>query len=118
MDNTSEASEIIVKVARKIQDGRELATVLFEGLEDGDGQQISVNLTESDVTDIKALFDSIFAKIYESKAMLKFQLDDSRSDLYNQVAKDIIEYLEREIEQSQGNFEKIWQLVDNESENE
>jgi len=73
-----------------------------------------VDLADSDVADVKALFDSLFLKIYESRATINFTLDDSKSDLYNQVTTDIIGHLEKEIEQSQDNFQKIWDLTNDE----
>lgn len=118
MDNEANDIEIVVKIVRDTVDDRELATILFEGLKNDDDQDATINLAESDVSDIKTLFDSIFSIIYESKQSIKFQLEDSKSDLYNQVTKDIIDYLEKEIEQSRSNFEQIWQLVEDEDEQE
>ncbi len=118
MDSATEDTEIVVKVIREVVEDRELATILFQDLKNESGEDVKVNLAESDVADIKTLFDSIFAKIYESKVGLTFRLDDSKTDLYNQVSKDIIDYLEKEVEQSRENFEKIWQLVDDEGEEE
>lgn len=112
MDNADEGVEVVVKIARETVDDRKLAKISFDGLKNESNQNIEINLAESDVADIKTLFDSIFEKIYESRTRLKFRLEDSETDLYNQVSKDIIERLEKEIEQSWDNFEKIWQLVE------
>lgn len=114
MDSSGENTEIIVKVVREVIDEHERASVIFQGLQDESGRGIRINLADSDVADIKVLFDSIFAKIYDSKTNLIFRLDDSKTDLYNQVSRDIIEHLEKEIEQSRENFEKIWELTEKE----
>jgi len=114
MGDENQDIEIVVKINRSTVEESELASITFDGLTDAEGQNIAVDLADSEVSDIKALFDSLFEKIYESKVGIKFKLDDSKSDLYNQVTKDIIAYLEKEIEQSQDNFQKIWELADDE----
>lgn len=112
MPNTDQTIDIVVKVVREdTDDNRKLAKIVFEGLNNASDQDVQINLADSDVNDIKTLFDAVFTRIYESKKRLRFQLDDSEVDLYNQVSKDIIENIEKEIEQSWGNFDKIWQLV-------
>ena len=118
MDNSTQDIEIVVKVNRSTVEERELASITFEGLTDDEDNDVVVDLADSEVSDIKILFDSLFTKIHESKAVVKFKLDDSKSDLYNQVTKDIIAYLEKEIEQSQDNFQKIWDLVDDQGDEE
>lgn len=70
-------------------------------------------LTDSKVDDIKDIFNKLFDYIMTNKKLVEIKLEDDQSDLYHEVAADIIQQLNSEIQQSYGNFEKLWQL-DNE----
>lgn len=77
-----------------------------------DGKDLSVNLSTSNVDDLKVLFDATFDHIINSKALVQLELDDGGDDLFNQVASDLIDQLNAEIKDSYDNFEKMWGLVE------
>ena len=85
--------------------GDESVKMTFEDLEGTE-----VNLNDSSVNDIKALFDKTFEYINENKKLIKFELDDSTEDLFKQVAGDVLEQLNQEILETEQNFVRIWEL--------
>ena len=88
-----------------VEAGDESVKMVFEALDN-----IEVNLNDSSVTDIKALFDAAFEYINENKKLIKFELDDSTEDLFKQVASDILEQINQEILEAEENFVRIWEL--------
>lgn len=110
MDNNKLKENKIIKV--QIQGGRNdgsnsPVSLIFKLKKD-----VSVVLTDSGVEDIKALFDEIFDAMIQDKKYLIFELDDGgKTDLYHDVADQIINQLNSEINQSKNNIERIWQLT-------
>lgn len=110
MDNNKLKENKIIKV--QIQGGRNdgsnsPVSLIFKLKKD-----VSVVLTDSGVEDIKVLFDEIFDAMIQDKKYLIFELDDSgKTDLYHDVADQIINQLNSEINQSKNNIERIWQLA-------
>ena len=68
---------------------------------------LSVNLSDSGVEDVKQLFDKVFDYIIADEKLIQFTLEDNQEDLFHEVSKDIIVQLNAEIKQSEENFEKI-----------
>lgn len=68
---------------------------------------LSVNLSDSGVEDVKQLFDKVFDYIIADEKLIQFTLEDNEEDLFHEVSKDIIVQLNAEIKQSEENFEKI-----------
>ena len=81
--------------------------LIFEELDEAE-----IVLTDGKVDDIKDIFNKLFDYIMTSKELVELKLEDDQSDLYHEVAADIIQQLNSEIRQSSGNFEKLWQLDD------
>lgn len=78
----------------------------------GELDEAEVVLTDSKVDDIKDIFNKLFDYIMANKELVELKLEDDQSDLYHEVAADIIQQLNSEIQQSSSNFEKLWQLDD------
>ena len=71
---------------------------------------ISINITDNDTQDIENLFNLIFQEVIRSKKLIKFELDDSNKDLFNEVADDIVKQINSEIKVAESDFEKIIEL--------
>ena len=76
-----------------------------------DLDNLEIVLSDSSVSDIKILFNSVFEYISSNKKMIEFELDDSGKDLFTQVSQDIIDQLNVEIKESEENFVEIWELL-------
>jgi len=90
-----------VKILRS-EGSKQKIELVFEELDN-----LSVNLADSNVNDVKELFDSIFQYIVKNKFLISFELKDESNDLFAEVAKDIIVQLNNEIKQSESNFTEI-----------
>ncbi|MEO2719969.1 hypothetical protein ABHA24_13285, partial [Enterococcus faecium] len=62
------------------------------------------------VEDIKELFNNIFDSIVDENKLIVFELVDEKNDLFHEVAVDIINRLNLEIEQSKPELVKIIQF--------
>ena len=71
---------------------------------------LKINLSDSSVEDIKNLFNSIFDTIVDEKELISLELKDEKNDLFHEVAEDIIDQLNSEIEQSKSDLIKIIDL--------
>ncbi|MCH3458073.1 hypothetical protein LDA93_14225, partial [Enterococcus faecium] len=69
-----------------------------------------INLSDSSVEDIKELFNNIFDSIVDENKLIVFELVDEKNDLFHEVAVDIINRLNLEIEQSKPELVKIIQF--------
>ncbi|MCH3299551.1 hypothetical protein LC971_13860, partial [Enterococcus faecium] len=65
---------------------------------------------DSSVEDIKELFNNIFDSIVDENKLIVFELVDEKNDLFHEVAVDIINRLNLEIEQSKPELVKIIQF--------
>ena len=74
--------------------------------------EAEIVLTDSKVDDIKDIFNKLFDYIMTNKELVELKLEDDQSDLYHEVAADIIQQLNSEIQQSSDNFNRLWQLDD------
>ena len=74
---------------------------------------LSVNLSNSEVEDVKQLFDKVFDYIVLNEKLIQFTLEEEQETLFHEVAKDVIDQLNAEIKQSEENFEKIIVLKNN-----
>lgn len=109
-----ETVEIIAKVEQNENEfgEKEIAFVL-ENL-----NETKVVLSNSDVNDIKYMFDEIFKFILTEEKFIQLKLDSSREDLFNEVAKDLVEHLNNEISQSKENFKKLISMKSADSQND
>ena len=69
-------------------------------------RELKINLSDSSVEDIKNLFNSIFDTIVDEKELISLELKDEKNDLFHEVAEDIIDQLNSEIEQSKSDLIK------------
>lgn len=72
-----------------------------------DLDSIKVELSNSNVDDIKELFDKTFDYIILQKKLVVFNMKSEGSNLFIEVASDIVEHLNKEIKQSEENFQKL-----------
>lgn len=81
-------------------------------------KNISINITDSNTKDIEDLFNLIFSEVINNKKLIEFDLDDTNSDLFNEVVRDIVIQLNNEIKNAESDFEKIIELnLENNSKN-
>ena len=73
-------------------------------------RELKINLSDTSVEDIKNLFNSIFDTIVDEKELISLELKDEKNDLFHEVAEDIIDQLNSEIEQSKSDLIKIIDL--------
>lgn len=85
---------IKVEILRK----KEKVSLTFKEL-----NNLNINLSDSSVEDIKELFNNIFDSIVDENKLIVFELVDEKNDLFHEVAVDIINRLNLEIEQSNVN---------------
>lgn len=108
MESSAKLETIImgVKIERLPENGEtEIVNFVVSELDN-----MKVNLSESDVNDLKHLFDKIFEYIISKRKLIEFQLVDEKSDLFFEVASDLVEHLNHEIIQSKDNFESLIEL--------
>lgn len=75
--------------------------------------ELTISLSNEDVKDIQKLYDDIFEYVIQYKKLPKFNLNDSKTDLFHEVSIDIIQSLNNEIENSKKDFERIIELIEN-----
>ena len=92
---------IKVEILRK----KEKVSLTFKEL-----NNLNINLSDSSVEDIKGLFNNIFDSIVDENKLIVFELVDEKNDLFHEVAVDIINRLNLEIEQSKPELVKIIQF--------
>lgn len=112
MDSNNEVEKSqIIKV--RIQGDRSDESKTSVNLVFGMTEDILVDLTNSEIKDIKALFNEIFDMMIQRKSYLVFELDDGgKTDLYHDVAEQIITQINSEISQAKDNINQIWELAD------
>lgn len=69
-------------------------------------------LSDDTTNDLKNFFNSIFNYIINNKKIIEFQLDDGGTDIFKEVADDIITQLNAEIKLSENNFIEFLELID------
>lgn len=105
-----ELDKVAMKVEiEELEDKKDDKTV---NLVVNDLDKIKVELSNSKVTDIKDLFDKIFEYIISERKLIVFELDSINKSLFFEVANDLIEHLNHEIEQSKENFQKLVAMQD------
>ncbi len=60
-----------------------------------DSSEYEINMSNDNVVKIKSVFNAICKELEKGK--FKFELDDNKKDLYNDVAKEYIEQLNNEM---------------------
>lgn len=110
MESNLDLEEVVMDVEiEEIKDGQGDKIVSFV-VEDLDS--IKVELSNSKVEDIKELFDKIFDYIISERKLITFKLKSTGSNLFIEVAHDLVEHLNKEIEQSKENFQKLITIQD------
>ena len=69
-----------------------------------------IELSEKSTNDLRTFFNAVFDYIITNEKMIVFQLSDKGTDLFKEVADDIIDQLNSEIKQSEENFEDFIEL--------
>lgn len=72
-----------------------------------------VNLSSSSVDEVKELFDSIYEYIISKEKLIVFNLINTESSLFVEVATDLVEHLNHEIEQSEEKFSNLIHIKNN-----
>lgn len=68
-------------------------------------EEFVLNLSKSDVVDIKTFFNNVFDYIIDHNTLIEFELNDSNDgELLHKVSLEIIEQLNSEIRDSESNF--------------
>lgn len=68
-------------------------------------EEFVLNLSKSDVVDIKTFFNNVFDYIIVHNTLIEFELNDSNDgELLHKVSLEIIEQLNSEIRDSESNF--------------
>lgn len=101
-----EKIEMSVSIKRKNADGESTAQLIISEL-----GNLSVDLTTESVEDIKELFKKVFDYIVSEKKIIQFKVEDGINDLFFDVSNDVITQINREIQQSEDNFLKIFSLT-------
>ena len=96
---------IIMKFKVDRSENNETVKFLIPDLENS-----SVNITDSKTQDIENLFNLIFQEVIKRKKLIEFELDDSKNDLFNEVANDIVIQINSEIKNAESDFKKIIEL--------
>ncbi|MBC1910664.1 hypothetical protein HCA53_12940 [Listeria innocua] len=68
-------------------------------------------LSDEATNDLKNFFDAIFNYIINNEEMIEFQLNDNGTDMFKEVADDIINQLNSEIRLSEENFNEFLELM-------
>ncbi|WP_438838872.1 hypothetical protein [Streptococcus pluranimalium] len=72
---------------------------------------VTIDLADSETSDLKEFFDSVFDYIIEKKLIIQFELQNSTAKaLFQQVAEDFISQINGEIKASEANFNEIIEL--------
>lgn len=66
-----------------------------------------INLSSSDVKDIREFFNRIFDFIVEEEKLITFKLDTNERNLFYEVAQDMVDYINQEIQSSEKNFLRL-----------
>lgn len=95
--------EMKVKV-EEFEDERtgKIVSLIVEGLDSA-----KVNLSSSSVDEVKELFDNIYEYIISEEKLIVFDLINTESSLFVEVATDLVEHLNHEIEQSEEKFSNL-----------
>lgn len=76
-------------------------------LQFSNGLDNKIILSSDEHEDLKRFFDDLFEFILTQKKVVKFEIIESEKTLYFKTANDIVNYLNREVEESIENFVKI-----------
>lgn len=99
---------IIIKLKIERSANNEKVNFVIPGLEN-----ILINITDSNTDDIEKLFNLIFQKVIDSHKIIQFELEDSKNDLFYELAQDLVIQLNNEIKNSESDFEQIINMKDN-----
>ncbi|EHM3039068.1 MULTISPECIES: hypothetical protein [Enterococcus] len=103
-----ESIKIKVSLNRELDSDPKKVSLLF----DSSSLLPEIILSDDTTNDLKNFFNSIFNYIINNKKIIEFQLDDGGTDIFKEVADDIITQLNAEIKLSENNFIEFLELID------
>ncbi len=103
-----ESVKIQVSLNRQLDSDPKKVSLLF----DSSSSLPEIILSDDTTNDLKDFFNSIFNYIINNKKIIEFQLDDNGTDIFKEVADDIITQLNAEIKLSENNFTEFLELID------
>lgn len=113
MESNVDLEEVVMNVEIEVlEDNQGNKSVSFV-VKDLDS--IRVELSNSNVDDIKELFDKTFDYIILQKKLIVFNMKSEGNNLFIEVASDVVEHLNNEIKQSEENFQELITMQNNAS---
>ena len=103
-----ESIKIKVSLNRELDSDPKKVSLLF----DSSSLLPEIILSDDTTNDLKNFFNSRFNYIINNKKIIEFQLDDGGTDIFKEVADDIITQLNAEIKLSENNFIEFLELID------
>ncbi|PHL20596.1 hypothetical protein [Enterococcus faecium] len=103
-----ESIKIKVSLNRELDSDPKKVSLLF----DSSSLLPEIILSDDTTNDLKNFFNSIFNYIINNKKIIEFQLDDGGTDIFKEVADDIITQLNAEMKLSENNFIEFLELID------
>lgn len=100
-----ELTKIMVSINRKTESDPKEVSLSFDGV------LPEIILSDEATNDLKFFFNTIFDCIIAKQKIIEFELQDSKQDLFQEIAEDIIDQLNSEIKQSEDNFEEFLALM-------
>ncbi|WP_203249068.1 hypothetical protein [Sporosarcina beigongshangi] len=86
----------------KDEGGEKVVSLIVEDLDSA-----KIDLSNSSIDEVKDLFDKIYEYIISQEQLIVFDLINTESNLFIEVATDLVEHLNSEIEQSEVNFAEL-----------
>ncbi|GAB3056707.1 hypothetical protein ACFOU0_02735 [Salinicoccus sesuvii] len=105
MEFNTELDKVEMKVRIEELENEKAEKVVNLKVEDLDSA--TVDLSNNSVDEVKELFDSIYEYIISHEKLIVFNLINAENTLFVEVAKDLVEHLNHEIEQSEENFSQL-----------
>ncbi len=98
-----EKVDMEVKIEELTDDeGKKIVNFVVEDLDSA-----IIELSNSSVDEVKDFFDKIYEYIISKEQLIVFNLINTESNLFIEVATDLVERLNSEIEQSEENFVEL-----------
>lgn len=111
MEFNTELEKVEMKVKVEEFEDEKAGKVVNLTVEDLDSAK--VDLSSSSVDEVKELFDNIYEYIISQEKLIVFDLINTESNLFVEVATDLVEHLNHEIEQSEENFSNLIRIKNN-----
>lgn len=111
MEFNTELDKVEMKVKVEEFEDERAGKVVNLTVEDLDSAK--VDLSSSSVDEVKELFDNIYEYIISQEKLIVFDLINTENNLFVEVATDLVEHLNHEIEQSEENFSNLIRIKNN-----